>query len=348
MGFQHVQPFNLQGDKFLPIQSGSVDLTGTSVTVSLGTNVRLDKAVLQFSSDFSSNSDDPDRMLCRGEITDVDELTFTRNDSADQLTIEWFVWEATATNPMTVQRGTTDVGSSVALPVAVSIPTDVVLANAFPIISVSGASTTPSQNDAVSANITAVGNLELDVDTSNANSMIVAWQVINNPAWSVTRYTGNFSGTTTNITLSPAVELDVSYIIGSGTFDGGTLDGQEVARYAHQSNVQLRLSRSNSGNAWDYVIYVVDTNGAMASEHDNADISSGDTIENVGVTVDLTKAFCTINSLLNSMQTYNQSTTDGDHVMIRIRYTSDSNMRVERENSSSLQTECKTQSHQFN
>lgn len=354
MGFQHIVPWNSLNslEKFFDVQTGSLTITGSSNTDTI-TAVDLTKSVLEFSYEYNSNSNDPQNIMVTGVITNATTLTFKRGSTSGTITIRWYIWEARPNNAMTVQRGVEDVGNNVSLPVSVNIPTDINLSNAFPIISVNSDDTNViNNNNQVRAEITAVDTLQLDKDGNSSPDNEVAWQIINNPNWDVTKYNVDLSGVTNkNVTLSPTVPTAQAYVTCSGESVGATLNGDEIYRFNQNSSSNAEFDRDSSSQGGPATLYVIDTFGDIQTEHDSTQIGNGDTTDTVNLTelvFPTARSLIKLHSIQNAQTLFNSGTSDGDHTLVCMEFNSTTQTKATRGNASSNPTKYRFSAHKFN
>lgn len=331
---------------FLPVQTGEVDISGTSVTDTLAA-VDLSKSVLEFSYSYDDNSNDPHSTFVRGQITSATVITFNRFTASGTVTIRWFVWEALPTTPMTVQRGSVQVGNSASQPVDVAI-TSVSLDKSFVITSsASDEASSPSEDSMVRAKITTSINCEFELDSAQGNSAITEYQIVENSNWDVTVYDPTMAGTSVNQTLSPTVPLANAYMFLSGTFDTD-LDGNQTPIYKQTSISNVSITRTDSGGSWNFTLYVVDTKGDMVGQHINGTIGDGNTVQTNSITaIDLARTFIKMNSVLNSMQLFVDGDNAADHVFVKGDFVNSTTSRSTRGAASGSVTDYSLQVHEF-
>lgn len=309
MGFQHIMPWLPRGgDPFLPIQIGSVDLDepNTFVTVTIPA-VNLSKAVLEFTYSGDANQVNPRDCWVSGQITNPTTLTFQRAGSTPgsgvNIIINWWVWEASPSSPMTVIRGSAQIGNMLPLPVNVTIPA-VDLAKSFPIITSRADQTSfPNDETAVKAKLTTSTNLELYKIANSPlfmESHIVEYQIISNSAWDIQQIDVNMPLATLNQAIT-SIPLAQSYFAASGTFGvGRSITGRYNPIFVQTTPTNVFFERFDALDAWDFSLYCVNTNGDFSTQHITNAIPGSFNTQNFALSaVDLTKTFMKMNSVLN-------------------------------------------------
>lgn len=329
MAFQHVMPWrNAEAMcNFLPVQTGTLTISSPNAggTAAIAA-VNLTKSVLEFSYRCDNNGPGVDHNMVTGQITNATTLTFTRfNGAIGDIYVRWWVWEARASCPMTVQRGSTQVGNSVALPVNVPIAA-VNLSKAFPIItSRSEYNFEPDEWECVQAKLTTTTNLRLDKTFQDSLSRFVEWQVVEHDDWDVQQFDVAFSGIGLNQAIL-AVPLGQSYLSASGLIDVQAW-GSAIPWFGQQTTTNVHFERQNdSAGQWDISLYVVDTNGSFTSQHlFDQRIPGANTFLNTAITpVNLTRAFIKLGSIVDVYENYNNLFTniDGDHACLETYFLS--------------------------
>jgi hypothetical protein len=162
------------------IEKGTVTLGGAnaSVTVTLGTTLTSTAAAFLLHS-ARHNDASPNKVQFRGEITNTTTLTFTRDASGDEITINWQVIEFTS--GVTVQRGVVN-GDGVNSEFNVTISA-IVLAQTFCTVGHETDGSSVGDDDFISCNLTSTTNLRLSADEGATpkiltNQKFMSWQVI--------------------------------------------------------------------------------------------------------------------------------------------------------------------------
>lgn len=347
MGFQHIYRWNqLNLNRYLPVQSGSYTLNGNAVDITIAT-MDTTKAVLEFSYESDASNDDADWSMVQGEIISSTQIRFRKYGSANNVYIKWFVWEATPSTPMTVQRFNTQTGTSLSLPRNHTI-TAVDLAHTFLTISErcdTGADP-PKQNNMIRAKLTSTTNVECDMNLTNSNSVTGHIQVVEHMDWDVQSGDTTVSGTSATGTLSPAIALADSYVSASSEFDQSVLDTNEPLKLWHSSTTQISFARPSSSGSHIVTWYVADTNGDFFTQHTNQVITSGNTSQTATKTAtDVTKTFLKMGCTLNCVCPRNTSGgTDGEDNYVKIDFggTPATQNTISRNASPSNDTETKT------
>lgn len=323
MAFQHVMPWRdqLAGCDFLPVQTGTVTISSPNAgnTAAIAA-VNLSKSVLEFSYRCDNNGPGIDHNMVTGQITNATTLTFTRyNGAIGDIYVRWWVWEARASCPMTVQRGSTQVGNSVGLPVNVTI-TAVNLSKAFPIITTrSEYNFEPDEWECVQAKLTTTTNLRLDKTFQDSSNRFVEWQVIEHADWDVQQFDVTLTGIQQNQAIL-AIPFADSFLSASGLIDVQAW-GSAIPWMGQQTTTNVHFERQNdSAGTWDISLYAINTNGGFSSQHlYNQRILGAVAFLNSAIApVDLTRAFIKLGSIINVYENYNNLFTniDGDHACL--------------------------------
>lgn len=289
---KHFYPYNLKnrGGVFPEIdsvQKGEVTITtGNNSTTDTITAVTKNKSFLIFSYKTTQQIDDSNFVCCHGAITNGTTLTFqTQGNITGVMTISWFVVEFSATSSANVQHGSLNYASD---PDDITINA-VVIANSFPIISHSNSSA--NLNDRNFFNLAFTSTTNLRVSQANpADNQQIAWQVVENPNWDVTKYTDFMAigDTQENLTIS-AITLADNWLLTSHWPDGNP-DGNCHVRSYFSSTTQIRSDcQAVSDENWDLEYWVIDGNGGFAAQH--VQDSTAAALENVtlGSLIDVNK-----------------------------------------------------------
>lgn len=156
------------------IQRGTANLTLTGVNVTV-TAVDMSKTELRFTYTPATTNSDIEKFYCRGELTTINNIHFSRGTSADPIVISWELIEY---EQATVQRGLfTEPASSLSYSIPIS---PVNLSKSYVNISVSTTSGltgyTYFNQMAISASLLS-NSITINTPIENRNRMI-AWQVI--------------------------------------------------------------------------------------------------------------------------------------------------------------------------
>lgn len=322
MGFQHVMPWKAQGGPaFLPIQSGVIALDEPDLFVIVNiAAVNLSKAVLEFTRNGDNNQVNPLDVWISGQISSPTTIIFQRMGSTASIpvniSINWFVWQASPSNPMIVHRGSIEIGNFLPLPVNLTIPA-VDLAHSFPIITSRSEKTSfPNDVNGTRAVLTSPTNLEL-LKLRNQPltplSHIVEYQVIENPNWDVQQINISMPGVTLNQTIT-AIPPAQSFFAASGVYFLFTsITGQDIPIFRQTSPTNVYFVRGSAVRAWNSIsLYCINTNGDFNTQHISGIILSAQTIHQFAVApIDLTKSFIKLNSVLNSQYSSNPTSGSG-------------------------------------
>jgi hypothetical protein len=351
MAFQHIRRFNrLHFEKFLPVQSGELTFSGTNTTQTVLSAVDLTKAVLEFSYEIDTTSNDSNDLMVSGVIDNATDLRFNRYDITGTVTIRWYVWEAKPSTNFTVQRGSQDVGSSAGLPLAIAMPDSAVdLDKTFPIISVRSDDGVQLQVDnQIRVEITGTNQITFDKGGQDTYRTIAEYQIIEMTDWDVNKYNIDLSGINSkNQTLSPTVPTTQAYITGTSEAVGATLNGNEIWRMQLSSSSNLDMNRDSTNQGADSTIYVVDTFGDVTTEYLSSTIGSSSDTEAI-TEVDTARSIIKLGSLQNAQQTYEDGGSDGDGVLVQMQFNSNIEIQATRGANKTPPTTYRCAVHQFN
>lgn len=272
MGFQHVMPWiqRISGvdPEIESVQSGTAILAnGTASITDAITAVTKNKSFLIMSYEGNLLLDNSDETCVHGVITNGTTLTFvTQANVTADINISWFVVEFSATSGGSVQHGTLNYSSD---PDDITISA-VVLANTFPIISHSNNSANLNERNFFSLEFTSTTNLRVE-GANSADNQQIAWQVVENPNWDVTRYTDIMAiGDNIEDLTITAVVLAETFLIGSSFIDSGNADGSAHIRSFFNSTTVIRSDCQRSGGTdetWNLQYWVVEGGGEFAAQH---------------------------------------------------------------------------------
>ncbi len=296
----------------LSIQSGEIVIPNGSYEVQDSiVPVTLNKSLLFFTYKHESINDDPFFTWVRGRLENSSTLEFTcnfgSNTNAD-ITIKWYVLEFSALSPVTVQRGTMTMTGTVTN-IGLS-PVD--LAHSFPVITSSNATANIEEECLVGAEITSSNNLQLR--SAAINTTRVEWQVIENMDWDVSKYVDSMvaSDTFEGTPISPVSLSDTFFVLSTASTGFGSINGNQITRHYFNGTTQLAAFRPQTGGFdYQFIYYVVDTNGQVSVQHEDTDqINNGsDNNSTVISSVDVSKAIPLMATLAQSL---GSNITDGD------------------------------------
>lgn len=253
------------------IQTGSATITnGNSSGTAAIAAITLNKGLLIYQYDSQQDWDDADECLVSGQISSTTQLTFARSGTAGQINVRWWVIEFKATSGITVQRGSrTFTGATENVTIS-----SVNLLQAFPVISYRSPGSGLDQNHWISADLTSSTNLQLQAYSSV--SQIAEWQVIENPSWTVAKYTDTLTGATKDTTIS-AVTLANAWLISTGRFSSTCSNVQDRHfRCGFTSATNIRATRGTL-TANCPIVYFVITSPSISAQHMQYSISGGST-----------------------------------------------------------------------
>ena len=174
------------------IYSGSVNLTGTSTTVSLCDSVDLTSSILVFS--LSNNSQNVGECLVRGRLTNETTITFNRDASGSTAIINWKV--IYFSSGVSVQRGNRTINSAT---VNQSISAVSSLSNSFVILNMQNNGSAYGDDDGVIAELTSSTNLQFRASSATFD---VDWQVVEYDSCVVQPISISLSGATATGSLT--------------------------------------------------------------------------------------------------------------------------------------------------
>jgi len=272
MGFQHIRPWIQKTFGVDPevesVQSGEVEITtgNSSITDAL-IAVTKNKSFMMFSYKGDEATDDSRDICVHGVITNGTTLTFNTQDNiTGTITIRWFVVEFSATSGGNVQHGSLSYASD---PDDITISA-VVLANTFPIISHSNNSSNLNERNFFSLEFTSTTNLRVE-GSNPADNQQIAWQVVENPNWDVTRYTDTMAiGDSLEDLTITAVILAETFLITSNFLDSGNVDGNAHIRSFFTSTTNIRSDCQRGGGTdeeWFLQYWVVEGAGEFDVQH---------------------------------------------------------------------------------
>lgn len=273
MAFQKVARFNSlnqNGNSVDNVQSGSISLPNTSVTVAI-TSVVLNKAVLVFTYTSTDGGDTPIINHVLGKINSTIQIEFVRNSTTSDIEIQWFVIEFKATAPATVQRGVhTDTFSTVNIPIS-SIDTD----HSFPIISWNSNNGTLNDEDNIKAEIMSSVLLNIKVGTGVTTGDDVAWQVVENSNWTVDKYNFSINSSTADLneTITSVDESQTMTFATAHCDNGDIVNGEQVPTYFLNSATTFNIYRSFPTFTWEVTAYIV-TGPDIFGQHEFQDFST--------------------------------------------------------------------------
>jgi len=272
MGFPHVYPFNLANAAADPeiesVQTGTATiLTATNSITDTITAVTKAKSFMMFSYEGTQATDDSNLVCVHGVITNGTTLTFnTQGNITGTITIRWFVVEFSATSSGNVQHGTLNYATD---PDDITISA-VVLANSFPIISHSNDSLNLNERNYFSLEFTSTTNLRV-ANANSADNQQIAWQVVENPNWDVTRYTDTMAiGDSLEDTAITAVVLAETFLIGSSNISTANVDGNSMIRSYFTSTTNIRSdcqAGAGTDELWNCEYWVVEGAGVFDVQH---------------------------------------------------------------------------------
>lgn len=310
------------------IQSGTLNLTGTSDTVTI-TSVDTTKAFLLFSTRFAEPSPGT---LVSGQVTNGTTLTFTRASSTGTVDIQWYVVEFTS--GVSVQRGSHTLDSTE--PDDVTI-TSVDLAKSFPVMSYRKATSSGfGQDDFFKGRLTTSTNLELDMVTGNS-TLTVEWQVVEYTGCSVQRGEVALSSTTSVTDTITSVDTAKSWLLFTYKCTTGASANiaQKMVRGAVTNATTLTFDKDQVGSpgvtldiSWILIEFTDDTVVQSASE----DFTTGETQQDVTITsVDTARSIASAGAISYTGGMTTLSTDDNPGVAsVTLEFTTATNLRLTR------------------
>ncbi|MCP4713078.1 MAG: hypothetical protein GY869_30990, partial [Planctomycetes bacterium] len=189
MGFQHVFPFNqlnlVDVADVLQVSTGEDSFSsGNTLNVTVPALV-MNKTILLFSYESDGGLARERTNRLSGQITSTTNIRFQQAlASATEKTIRWYLIEFNTAAAANVQRGsftqvTADDDETISA---------VDLNHAFPLVTGRNDGAGQETYSMMRAELTTTTNLNLETHT--AASQITEWQVVENPNWDVTKYTG--------------------------------------------------------------------------------------------------------------------------------------------------------------
>ena len=311
------------------IQTGECEIgDGSSSVTDTITAVIKSKSFLVFQYMADVTSDDPSELLVCGEITNSTTLTFERHSTSDYIWIRWFVIEFSAFSSASVQHGSVVVDSD---PKNITISA-VNLSNSFPIISFKGFGGGLSQDDFITAELTSTTNLQLSVFLPTALT-VAKWQVIENPLWTVSKYTDNLTGSTKNTTIS-AVTLAETWLVGTARqTETGACGGDDIARFNFSSTTNILASRPGTAPNFYLIYYVIEGGGNFDAQHlVGQGINIGSSSNNVSISaVTVANSIIKQNSVgVCQSENITDSSSAGEAIYFKTRFTSSTNAQQAR------------------
>ena len=252
------------------IQDGTTVLSnGSSSTTATISAVDTTKSFLTYS--IRGSDSDPQDIWVTGVLTNSTTITFAREGTQGNVTIEWAVTEFSS--GVTVQRG---VATMSATPTDVTI-TGVDLSTSFPLINHRAGGTVFGENDFVSAQLTSSTNLRLATAVSTFSN-VVPWQVVTYDDATVQSGTVAFGTTESSDTATiTAVDTSKSWLAYTVTSTDGTATdiGQKMIRGRLTNSTTLTFDRYNTGQAMEVTWYLVEFTDSTEVQHSSASFASG-------------------------------------------------------------------------
>ncbi len=272
------------------IQDGTTVLSnGSSSTTATISAVDTTKAFLTYS--IRGSDTDPQDLWVTGVLTNSTTITFAREGTQGDVTIEWAVTEFSS--GVTVQRG---VAAMSATPTNVAI-TSVDLTKSFPLINHRAGGTVFGENDFVSAQLTSSTNLRLATATSTFSN-VVPWQVVTYDEAAVQTGTVSFGTGDVIRTAAPsAFDATKGWLTYTVTTDDGTATniGQKLVRGRITDSTTLTFDRSSSGQAMTVRWYLVEFTDSTEVQRGSAAFASGTSsiTATLGTPVDRSRSIAT-------------------------------------------------------
>jgi len=239
------------GAEFLKKQTGTVTISGTSVSVAIDA-VCKNQSFLVFSA--TTDDDDPGDFHVGGEITDETTLTFYKvtTGSPSVTTIKWQVFEFAS--GVSVQHGST-AGVNGTDNITISAVT---LANSFVIASGRKDGTTLGNDDGYTVDLTTTTNLQLIV--AGGTYTEIYWQVIEYADATVQKVTGLLTDgglpTATSALGTPVVE-GKTMVISNHTIDTNIFP-DDLPRTELTGPSTVTYTRDGTSGNLNFVTFVVE------------------------------------------------------------------------------------------
>ncbi len=317
------------------VQTGEATIpsSGTSVNATI-TAVTVNKSFLIFTFESSDGFSQNQRNLAQGWINSTTQLTFQRSSNpASTIIIRWYVVEFSATSSATVQHFNNQLAAGATENKTL---TAVNLSNSFPIVSCQDSEAGWNVGGYPTAEITTTTNVQIAWGAINTTRYTV--QVIENPNWTVTKYTHSLLTTdsgNTDKTIT-AVILAETMLIGSarGASDFNP-NAHKYWKWGLLNTTTIRYYRdTDTDQAWNTVLYVIEGGGEFIARHSELNtMAAAATVDNVSITAltDFTKAIV-INGGADKGTGAGQNSVDddGDERMLKLHLTSNTNVQANR------------------
>lgn len=206
----------------------------------------------------------------QGYILNSTTIRFSTNANVSAtMTFRWYVVEFKATSSATVQHINNQTASGTTNNHTI---TAVNLSNAFPIITSESAGAAWDEKAYPSIEITTTTNLQ--VIYAAVNSSVYSAQIINNPRWTVAKYTHSL-GTTSGIqdkTITAITLADIALLASGRPTSSFTISADKYWKFGMWDTTTIRYYRFSGGSeAWSFIAYVVDGNGDFTARHVESD-----------------------------------------------------------------------------
>lgn len=254
------------------IYSGSVNLTGTSTTVSLCDSVDLTSSILVFS--LSNNSQNVGECLVRGRLTNETTITFNRDASGSTAIINWKV--IYFSSGVSVQRGNRTINSAT---VNQSISAVSSLSNSFVILNMQNNGSAYGDDDGVIAELTSTTNLQF---RASAATFDVDWQVVEYDSCVVQPISISLSGATATGSLT-AVDVTKTMIIGTH-YQSGSVNADDFPRTELTNSTTVTLTRNGTASTITYFGYAVEFTDRTSVQHGSFSLGAGESTKTATIT----------------------------------------------------------------